>query len=96
MYLGQIVEMADLTSLFTNPRHSYTNALLAPVPLVHKPRQDRRARVRLSGDPPSPINLPKGCRFASRCPLAEARCQDAAPPLLPRADGHSVACFLVD
>jgi len=94
MYLGQIVEQADRVSLFTNPRHPYTKALLAAVPTVHGNKRDRRTRIRLKGDPPSPINLPQGCRFASRCPIAEARCREASPPLEDRGDGHRVACFL--
>lgn len=96
MYLGQIVELADRVSLFTNPRHPYTKALLSAVPSVRGNKQDRRNRVRLQGDPPSPINLPKGCRFASRCPIAEPRCKDTAPALKKNADGHQVACFLAD
>jgi len=94
MYLGQIVELADRVSLFTKPRHPYTKALLSAVPSVHGNKQDRRNRVRLQGDPPSPINLPKGCRFASRCPIAEQRCKEAPPMLETHADGHKVACFL--
>lgn len=96
MYLGQIVELADRVSLFTNPRHPYTKALLSAVPTVHSDRQDRRNRQRLQGDPPSPINLPKGCRFASRCPIAEEQCQEAPPTLKTNGNGHQVACFLVD
>jgi peptide/nickel transport system ATP-binding protein len=96
MYLGQIVELADRVSLFTNPRHPYTKALLNAVPSVHGNKRDRRNRIRLEGDPPSPINLPKGCRFASRCPIAEDRCRAAPPPLETRADGHQVACFLAE
>ncbi|MDH3595497.1 MAG: ATP-binding cassette domain-containing protein [Rhodospirillales bacterium] len=95
MYLGQIVEQADRISLFTNPRHPYTKALLAAVPTVHGNKRDRRSRMRLKGDPPSPINLPPGCRFASRCPMAEARCREASPPLEDRGGGHRVSCFLV-
>lgn len=96
MYLGQIVELADRVSLFTNPRHPYTKALLSAVPSVHGNKQDRRNRTRLQGDPPSPINLPKGCRFASRCPIAEKSCKDAPPMLKKNSDGHQVACFLAD
>ena len=95
MYLGQIVEQADRVELFKNPQHPYTKALLAAVPTVHGNKQDRRNRMRLKGDPPSPINLPKGCRFASRCPIAEDRCKAAAPPLETRKNGQKVACFLV-
>ena len=96
MYLGQIVELADRVSLFTNPRHPYTKALLSAVPSVQGNKQDRRNRTRLAGDPPSPINLPKGCRFASRCPIAEQRCKDTAPTLETHSDGHQVACFFAD
>ena len=95
MYLGQIVEQADRVALFSAPKHPYTKALLAAVPSVHATDRDRRDRVRLAGDPPSPINLPKGCRFASRCPLAEERCRQSSPPLEDRGGGHKVACFLV-
>ena len=95
MYLGQIVEQADRVSLFKNPRHPYTKALLGAVPSVHSNKRDRRSRLRLKGDPPSPINLPEGCRFASRCPMAEARCREASPPLEDRGEGHRVSCFLV-
>ena len=96
MYLGQIVEMADRVSLFTNPRHPYTKALLSAVPSVHGNKRDRRNRTRLEGDPPSPINLPKGCRFAARCPIAQPRCSDTPPPLRTIEEGHQVACFLAD
>lgn len=96
MYLGQIVELADRIKLFTNPRHPYTKALLGAVPSVRSNKQDGRTRVRLQGDPPSPINLPKGCRFASRCPIAEKRCEEAPPMLKKSADRHQVACFLAD
>ena len=96
MYLGQVVEQADRVDLFKSPRHPYTKALLSAVPTVHGNKRDRRNRVRLKGDPPSPINLPKGCRFASRCPIAEARCKESAPPLKDDGNGHRTACFLVD
>ena len=94
MYLGQIVEQADRVSLFKRPRHPYTRALLAAMPTVHGNRRDRRTRIRLRGDPPSPVNLPAGCRFASRCPMAEPRCSEASPALEEREAGHRVACFL--
>jgi len=96
MYLGRIVEQADRVTLFTDPQHPYTKALLAAVPSVHGNARDRRERIRLKGDPPSPVNLPTGCRFASRCPFAEDRCREAAPPLVERGAGHRVACWLVD
>lgn len=93
MYLGQIVEQADRVTLFKNPRHPYTKALLEAVPSVHGINRDRSHRTRLRGDPPSPINLPKACRFASRCPRAEARCHSEIPPLEENKTGHKVACF---
>lgn len=93
MYLGQIVEQADRVTLFTNPRHPYTKALLEAVPSVHGKKRDRRQSVRLVGDPPSPINLPKACRFASRCPSVQDRCRVEVPPLNEHENGHKVACF---
>ncbi len=96
MYLGQIVEQADRISLFSTPRHPYTKALLAAVPSVHAGKRDRRTRMRLKGDPPSPIDLPSGCRFASRCPLAETRCHEESPPLRQAHETHRVACHLAD
>ena len=95
MYLGQIVEQADRVSLFTNPRHPYTKALLAAVPTVHGNQRDRQNRLRLKGDPPSPINPPPGCRFASRCQIAEPRCHEVSPVLESCDTGHRVACHLV-
>jgi peptide/nickel transport system ATP-binding protein len=96
MYLGQFVEQADRVSLFANPRHPYTKALLAAVPTVHGNKRDRKNRVRLKGDPPSPINPPPGCRFASRCDMAEEYCREVAPELKSIAHQHRIACHLVD
>ncbi|CAN0501309.1 unnamed protein product, partial [Discosporangium mesarthrocarpum] len=87
MYLGQIVEQADRISLFSNPQHPYTKALLAAVPKA-RPRDGSEKRVPLTGDPPSPINLPKGCRFAGRCPVAIEKCHSVAPKLKDQGDGH--------
>ncbi len=95
MYLGQIVEQASRVGLFTNPLHPYTKALLAAVPTVHGNKRERRARIRLKGDPPSPINPPPGCRFAGRCPLAEETCRRESPPLRVVEGEHQVACHLV-
>ena len=96
MYLGQFVEQADRISLFRRPLHPYTWALISAVPSARGHRLDRARRVKLEGDPPSPIDLPAGCRFAGRCPFAEARCHASAPPLRAVADGHRAACHLID
>jgi peptide/nickel transport system ATP-binding protein len=90
MYLGKIVEYADKTTLFTNPLHPYTEALLSAVP-VPNPRL-KRARRLLQGDVPSPINPPPGCAFHTRCPYAEPRCKVEAPRLVEAAPGHGVSC----
>ncbi len=95
MYLGQIVEQADRISLFSNPQHPYTKALLAAVPKA-RPRDGSEKRVPLTGDPPSPINLPTGCRFAGRCPVAIEKCHSVAPELKDRGDGHMASCQLMD
>ena len=92
MYLGRIVEYADKTTLFTRPRHPYTEALLSAVP-VPDPRI-RRKKVVLEGDVPSPVRPPPGCRFHTRCPLAEARCRQETPTLRDVGNGQLVACHL--
>lgn len=92
MYLGRIVEYADKTSLYRNPQHPYTEALLSAVP-VPDPKLKRRKRL-LEGDVPSPMRPPLGCAFHTRCPYAEARCKVEAPVLRELAPGHVVACHL--
>ena len=92
MYLGRIVELADTASLFTRPQHPYTVALLSAVP-VPDPRTARK-RIILSGDVPSPVNPPPGCRFHTRCPVAEARCRVEVPVMKEVAPGHFAACHL--
>jgi len=92
MYLGRIVEIADKQSLFREPLHPYTEALLSAVP-VPDPRQ-KRERIILRGDVPSPINPPPGCHFHTRCPYAVARCRQETPTLREVAPGHRVACHL--
>ncbi len=93
MYLGKLVELADRRTLFTSPQHPYTEALLAAVPIPN-PRMRRGRRQLLSGDVPSPINPPSGCRFHTRCPIAEERCRRESPILRRAASGHHVACHL--
>ncbi len=92
MYLGQIVEIAGREALFRRALHPYTLALIAAVP-VPDPAA-RRQRVLVRGEPPSPINPPAGCRFHTRCPLAEAVCRETAPRLENAGPDHSVACHV--
>ena len=92
MYLGRIVEYTDKRTLFTDPQHPYTEALLSAVP-VPDPRL-RRKKMVLQGDVPSPINPPSGCHFHTRCPYAEERCRIESPPLREIAPGHTVSCHL--
>jgi peptide/nickel transport system ATP-binding protein len=96
MYMGKIVEHADRLSLFNRPLHPYTAALLSAVPSVDKKRRDATKRILIPGDPPDPLSLPIGCRFANRCPVAQARCEASQPDLVEVAPGHKVACHLVD
>ena len=94
MYLGHIVEIADRDTLFSAPMHPYTEILLSAVP-VPNPRTPAR-RMLLQGDPPSPANPPSGCRFHTRCPMAQAVCKEKAPELSERPvssnGSHLVAC----
>jgi len=92
MYLGKIVEYADKKTLFTNPQHPYTEALLSAVPIPN-PKVKREKKI-LQGDVPSPINPPSGCHFHTRCPYAEERCRIEAPQLKQIAPGHTVSCHL--
>ena len=78
--------------LFTRPLHPYTKALLSSVPSADPTRDSRAGRILITGDPPSPIDPPSGCRFASRCPIAVERCRSETPLLADREPGHRVAC----
>lgn len=90
MYLGKIVELAPKASFFSAPHHPYSEALLSAVPASH-PRK-RRKRILLEGDPPSPIRIPPGCRFHTRCPMAQDICRRVEPELASVSDGHLAAC----
>ena len=91
MYLGRIVERGDPDRLFAAPSHPYTRALVSAIPVAHR---SGRQRLILKGDPPNPVDVPAGCAFHERCPIAVARCRTETPALRPLADGRHVACHL--
>lgn len=91
MYLGRLVEVADVATLYANPRHPYTRALLSSVPVPDPVVERERRRVVLGGEVPSPDRHYPGCQFADRCPMGELECLQAAPPL--DGDDQQVACY---
>mgnify|MGYP001398328942 FL=1 len=95
MYLGKIVEVGNKTAIFDTPQHPYTKALLSAVPSP-RPTGEKRKRMLLSGDVPSPINPPVGCRFHERCPYVMDRCKSEPPRLKEIAPEHWLACHLED
>src|SRR5690606_11264752 len=96
MYLGQIVEQASRVAFFSRPLHPYSVALMSAVPTVSGGREKAANRIKLSGDPPSPINPPGGCRFAGRCPAAQDICRQELPALREVLPGHKLACHFVN
>lgn len=91
MYLGNIVELGESSSIYQDPQHPYTRALLSAVPKPD-PKGDRSRRISLKGDVPTPLNKPTGCSFHSRCPIAQSDCSVHVPDLIIRKDGRRIAC----
>ena len=92
MYLGSIVELGDADQIFSQPAHPYTQALISAVPKPVYTGGAARNRIILTGDVPSPINPPSGCRFHTRCPVVQEKCRHDRPALVPRSGGRVVAC----
>ena len=92
MYLGRVVELSDAKRLYAEPKHPYTGALLSAIPVADPDLADKRERVILAGDVPSPIDPPSGCRFHPRCPKAQERCVVEDPALETKASGDLAAC----
>ena len=92
MYLGNIVEITQASALYANPMHPYTQALLSAIPIPDPEVEEKKQRIRLEGELPSPVDPPEGCRFINRCRFASERCRKERPELLEMEPGHLVAC----
>jgi oligopeptide transport system ATP-binding protein len=96
MYVGKIMELANRDDLYHNPLHPYTQSLLSAIPIPDPHVEKRKKRIVLTGDIPSPVNPPSGCRFHTRCPVAFERCKVEVPPFNEYAPGHFAACHWVE
>ena len=96
MYVGKIMELANRDDLYEQPLHPYTQSLLSAIPIPDPHVERRRKRIVLTGDIPSPVNPPSGCRFHTRCPIAFDRCKIEVPPLAEYRPGHFAACHWVE
>ncbi len=96
MYLGNLVEVTESNELYENPMHPYTQALLSAIPVADPKKAASRERIKLKGELPSPMDVPKGCHFAPRCPYAKERCQEECPKLEAMNEKHFVACHFAE
>ncbi|HEY5341490.1 MAG TPA: ABC transporter ATP-binding protein, partial [Candidatus Aquilonibacter sp.] len=96
MYVGKIVELSSRNELYQHPLHPYTQALLSAIPIPDPDVEQRRKRIVLTGDIPSPVDPPSGCRFHTRCPVAFERCTAENPAFKDYGNGHFTACHWVD
>ena len=96
MYLGVIVELASRDEIYLRPLHPYTQALLSAIPIPDPSADSKRKRTILEGDIPSPVNPPSGCRFRTRCPIAQDVCKESRPDFREIKPGHFVACFFAE
>ena len=94
MYLGEIVEIGRTEEIFTNPKHPYTKALLSAVPELNP--QENKEKIQLTGELPSPENLPQGCKFHTRCPYAMDKCKCKKPNTIEFPQSHNCKCFLYE
>ncbi len=95
LYLGKVIEFADKTSLYNEPKHPYTKALLSAAPIPDPELAKNRKRTILAGELPSPINPPSGCSFRTRCPIADESCAMTSPELKEVTVNHKVSCLKV-
>jgi len=93
MYLGRIVEIADADEVINHPMHPYTQSLISAIPIPDPNIARTRQRIPLEGDVPSPLNMPSGCSFRTRCRYATERCAQECPKLTEVAPGHRIACW---